>query len=285
MMPPMKTSAATPSPVAVPADSSFAQGADVSGHLRAFDEYARVYRTGEAGHDFHLDLKAGHSMNVLRHARAISLAESVFSDNPVLARALLLAALYHDLGRFEQFTRFGTFSDKLSVNHGRLSARELRRTGLLDGESPHARRLVLASVALHNRFALPSGLSPDFRAVAGAVRDADKLDIMRIMASHLTGKADADPVVVLNVKPSDEASPAILAAVMERRLALYTDMATTTDFALLVCAWIYDLNFAWSRRAAARSEYLAAIVASLPRTPALSGFFARYEKDLARHAG
>lgn len=261
-----------------------AGSADISGHVRAFEDYARAYRTGEAGHDFHLDLKAGHSMNVLRHARDMAAAERVFADDPVLARAFLLCALYHDLGRFEQFARFGTFNDKTSVNHGRLSARELLRTGLLKGESARVRRLVLAGAALHNRFALPAGLTQDFRAVAGAVRDADKLDIMRIMASHLTSGADADPVVLLHVKSSAEASPAVLAAVMARRPALYTDMATTTDFALLVCAWIYDLNYPWSRRAAARSEHLAAIVDSLPRTPELGGFFTQYEKDLACHA-
>ena len=258
--------------------------ADMAEHVRAFETYAAAYRTGNPDHDFHLDLKQAHSMNVFRYACRIAGAEDLFRNDADCARALRLAGLYHDFGRFEQYTRYGTFNDKLSINHGHISVREVKRTGVLDGESNRVRSLAMAGIILHNRFALPRGLTPDFLAVVKAVRDADKLDIMRVMAAHLTGKVVADPVVVLNVKPSPEVSQAVLAAVMERRLARYVDMATTTDFALLVCGWLYDLNFAWSRRMAARSEHLAELYASLPRTPELAVFFTQFDRDMAIHA-
>ncbi len=265
-------------------DAPASSPASLDAHAEAFREYGRSYYTGEAGHDFHLDLKAEHSRNVFGHASALSVAEESFAASPVRCRALLLAALYHDLGRFRQYHAYGTFSDKLSVNHAHLAVRELKRLGLLDAEDARIRSLALAGIALHNRFALPRSLDPDARMVTEAVRDADKLDIMRVMAGHLTAGTPVDPVIALNVVASREVTPAILRSVMARKLGLYTDMRTTTDFKLLVCGWLYDLNYAWSRKKAVRQGHLAALFASLPQTGDLLPFLAQYEKDMAEYA-
>ena len=253
-------------------------------HARAFREYAGSFYTGEPDHDFHLDLKAEHSRNVLGHACRIANAEDAFLADPFRRRALLLAALYHDFGRFKQYDQYRTFSDPQSVNHAHLAVREVKRLRLLDEEGPRIRHLVLVGIALHNRFAVPAGMDVDARLVANAVRDADKLDIMRVMAAHLTAEGPVDPVVALHVKASPDVSPAILSAVLERRLGVYADMATTTDFKILVCGWLYDLNYPFSRKAAVRDGHLASLLDSLPATAALADFKARYREDLTAHA-
>lgn len=254
---------------------------DMEPHCRAFAAYARSFYSGGAEHDFHLDLKVEHSRKVFAHARGIADAEEFFLADQGCGRALLLAALYHDFGRFKQYDRYGTFSDARSVNHAHLAVREVKRLRLLDGEEPRVRRLALAGIVLHNRFAVPPAMDADALAVANAVRDADKLDIMRVMAAHLTGEGPADPVVVLNTAASPRVSPAVLDAFRNRRLGLYSDMGTTTDFKLLVCGWLYDLNYGFSRRTAAREGYLAAILESLPDSDELAPYVASYRKDLA----
>ncbi|SBV90936.1 Metal-dependent phosphohydrolase HD region [uncultured delta proteobacterium] len=257
---------------------------DMEPHFRAFSEYARSFYSGEADHDFHLDLKAEHSRNVFAHARGIADGEEFFLADHGRRSALLLAALYHDLGRFRQYDAYGTFSDAQSVNHAHLSVREMKRLRLLDGEDERVRGLALAGIVLHNRFAVPRSMDADALAVAKAVRDADKLDILRVMAAHLTGEGPVDPVVALGTVASPRVSPAVLAAFSERRLGFYGDMATTTDFKLLVCGWLYDLNYAFSRKTAAGEGYLAAILESLPDTDELAPHVAAYRKDLAAHA-
>ena len=256
----------------------------LTAQIRAFGAYARTFYTGAAEHDFHLELKAEHSRNVLGHACAIAAAEDVFRADAVRCRALLLAALYHDFGRFRQYDSYGTFRDAQSVNHAHMAVREVKRLRLLEGEAPRVRRLALAGIVLHNRFSVPAAMDADARLVADAVRDADKLDIMRVMAAHLTGEGPVDPVIALHAAPSPEASPAILEAVMARRLGAYADLATTTDFKLLVCGWLYDLNFPFSRQTAAAAGHLAALLASLPATPQLAAFRSRFQKDLTAHA-
>ena len=252
-------------------------------HFDQFITYADTFYVGEPDHDFHLDLKAEHSRNVFSYACALACEERIFNADRILARAQLLAALYHDLGRFPQYHRFRTFNDTASVNHARLSAHEVKCRGFLDRETSRVRRLALAGIVMHNRFAVPSGMNSDALVVIRAVRDTDKLDIMRIMANHLTVAGVVDPVIALNTTDSPEATPAVLDAVMAGRLGLYTDMVTITDFKLLVCGWLYDLNYAWSRRAAASQGHLAALVASLPETEQLGPFIRRFRKDLTSY--
>ncbi len=257
---------------------------DMDRHFHRFAAYTESFYTGEANHDFHLDLKAEHSRNVFSHACALARAERVFIADSTLARASLLAARYHDVGRFPQHHRFGTFRDPVSVNHARLSAHEVKRTGFLDQEKSRVRRLALAGIVMHNRFSLPLEMNDDALAVVRAVRDADKLDIMRIMAEYLTAPGVVDSVIALNTVDSPEAAPAILEAVMAGRLGSYADTVTTTDFKLLVCGWLYDLNYAWSRRAAAAQGHLAALAASLPETEQLRPFVGRFSEDLTAYA-
>lgn len=253
----------------------------MTGHYLAFTAYAREFYTGSAEDGFRLDLKAEHSRNVFCHACGLAHEESVFAASPKLSRALLLAGLYHDLGRFPQYARYKTFADPVSVNHARLSALECKRHNLLAGEEKRVRSLALAAILLHNRFALPAA-DPDAIIITKALRDADKLDIMRVMAEHLRGDSP-DAVVALGVAKSPAVTPAVLAAVRERRLAAYADMATTTDFALLVCGWLYDLNFSWSRETAVGSGHLTALFASLPESAELAPFKAQFQEDMARY--
>lgn len=248
-------------------------------HYDTFMRYARTFYTGKPDHDAHLSLKVTHSHNVFCDACAIAEAEAAFTASPELTRALALAGLYHDFGRFMQYARYKTFSDASSVNHARLAVHEAKLYGVLQGEEKRVRNLALTAVLLHNRFAVPPRLNKDALAVANAVRDADKLDIMRIMSNHFTNIGPMDSVVTLSVKDSPEVSPVLLQSLMERRTGLYSDLRTTTDFKLLICTWYYDLNYAFSRKTALAEEYLRALFESLPVSDALVPFKERFMKD------
>lgn len=253
-------------------------------HYASFMRYARTFYTGKPEHDMLIALKVEHSRNVFCQACAIAETEAVFAASPQRERALVLAGLYHDFGRFMQYSRYRTFDDAHSVNHARLAVHEAKRHGVLQGEERRVRHLALAAVLLHNRFAVPPRLDKDALKVTNALRDADKLDILRIMAAHLAGGRTADSVVVLGTRDSAEVSPRILSALSERRLCAYTDLRTTTDFKLLLCLWFYDLNYAFSRRRAVAEGYLQGIFASLPERDDLKAFKARFARDLADNA-
>ena len=263
---------------------SVLQSSGLGARYAAFMEYAGSFYSGKAGQDEHLDLKIEHTRNVILLAHSLAEEEREFLADPERSRALFLAALFHDFGRFPQYARYGTFSDPRSVNHARLAVRELKRQALLQEESTRVRHLALSAVLFHNRFAVPENLSADFLAVALAVRDADKLDILRVMAADMLGDRPADPVIVLDAVDSPEITPAILEAVMERRPGSHADVCTTTDLKLLLCGWLYALHYGWSRRAAVARGHLRALAGSLPdNAPAIRAFTAQYDKDLSEY--
>lgn len=235
----------------------------------AFLIYARSWCIGEAEHDRHLELKIEHSFHVYDHARALAASESALTGR-VLTRALSLAALFHDVARFEQYARYKSFADDLSFNHGAMGAKILMRQGFLDGEDKEIRRLALRAVALHNRRALPGGLPEDLRLVLLALRDADKLDILRVMEEQLKPGATGNGVVLLHLQEEPGSySPSVLQALEEGRCANYRDMRYYNDFRILLCTWLFDLHFSASLRIVTEQGSLDAIIDGVAGLPEL----------------
>lgn len=236
--------------------------ADIRAHEDWFAAYAQRQYARCAGDAAPLRLKRDHTFAVLGHARRI-VAEDV--PDPLTARACLLAALYHDVARFEQYLRYATFKDRDSRNHGLWGAAILKREGCLDGENPSVRRLARAAVALHNRYALPPRLPAEVARVAQVVRDADKLDILRVMDEHLSGPRPYCPTVVLGL-PDDpgRVSDIVLADALAGRVAAYADLTSVNDFRVLLGTWLHDMHFSCSRRLFAASAHAVRLIAGLP---------------------
>ena len=236
---------------------------DIAVHEDWFAAYAAQERTREQGDTSPMDLKIAHTRAVLANARNM-VANEAFP--PPLSRSCLLAALYHDVGRFEQYLQYHTFRDKESCNHGQMGVRILKKEQCLAAEHPTVRRLVLAAVGMHNRFALPAHIPNGIALVTNVVRDADKLDILRIMDAHLNGPGPYNPTVVLQ-QPDDPtiAGEGILAAVREQRVAAYADLRCVNDFRLLLGTWFYDLHFPSARRQFLQDGHAMALLCGLPQ--------------------
>jgi hypothetical protein len=239
----------------------------MEGHRAAFLEYAGRFFSGDTEKDRYLQLKVNHTFRVCRHAGVLA-AEEV--RDAAVGRALPLAALYHDSARFEQLKLWNTFSDALSFNHGLRGAAIVKEQGFLNGEDRDVRRITIAAVALHNRFALPETVKGKLRLTLDALRDADKVDILHIMTEQLGPDNVADNTVLLHLKDDPGAcSPAILAALREKRTARYMDMRSFNDFRVLLCTWLFELRFAASLRAVREGGCFDVILDGLDRLPAV----------------
>jgi hypothetical protein len=197
-----------------------------------------------------------------------------------------LGALFHDVGRFPQYARYGTFNDRISVDHGRMSVNVLRESGVLDSLPDRDRRVVLASVFLHNKPSLPEHLHFRLKCVVRILRDADKLDIFKVILPHLSPDAPENDVITLAVKPHPTAyTPKILERLRQRKPVRYEDMAWMNDLKLMLCGWIYDFNFDVARQLVGERRYLERLFETLPRTPEFVELAGRLEEDLRRAVG
>lgn len=252
---------------------------NISEHETWIRDFVRRRIQQASGDRQPLDLKLRHTFRVLDNARRIIAGAGVTGD---MARAAGLAALYHDIARFDQYLRFGTFRDALSRNHGAWGVQIIKREKRLASETHYVRRLALIGVCFHNRLSLPDELNGNQSIVCNIVRDADKLDILRVMHEHLSAPGPYNPTVVLSL-PDDPAlvSDAVINAALAGRGAAYHELASVNDFRLLLGTWYYALNFPASRSLFRAAGYGAELVRSLP----VNGAYARAREKILRDIG
>ena len=155
----------------------------VSDIHRLYGEYVNGYRVdGELPPM--MALKLHHTDMVVANAKAIIEGEGMDAET---AEVCELAALLHDTGRYEQLRRYNTFRDSDSVDHAVFSHDIVREKGWLGGH-PH-KDAILNAVLFHNRRDVPDGLDPLTFAAAHCTRDADKLDIFRVLEDRVENTA------------------------------------------------------------------------------------------------
>ena len=229
-------------------------------HFEWFQGFVREYEA-RAADPGPIRLKEEHTRNVHQLGKSIAHALELPS---ALRRAAELAALYHDVGRFPQYVRWGTFRDADSTDHGRLGSRMLREHGVLASEDPRIARLVVCAVLLHNRKRLPGDLPWDVGVVTRIVRDADKLDIMRVMIEHFSAD-ERDPMVTLHVAEHPTAySGHVLEAALSGAEPDYDTLRWSNDFKILLLHWGFNLTFAASGAIMLRSGLVDELLDLLP---------------------
>jgi len=210
-----------------------------------FRAFVDRFLTGEAKDVQRVTLKREHSLKVLAEARMLTGTLGLMRE---LAGLVHVAALFHDTGRFPQYAAFKTFRDAVSVNHGRLGVATLRREGLIADMPRPARALIYGAIVMHNRFALPAAVAAvpnaPLAVAAHVVRDADKLDILRVMADHFEAGGQGDEVVTMGLpdRPGDY-TDVFAEALMREQVARYTDMRCVNDMRLLLISWVYGFHF------------------------------------------
>jgi hypothetical protein len=247
-----------------------------------FEAYAQNFKRGDPEYDRNIDVKLDHSRRVHGEAERILASLNRAGDWTRNAR---LAALFHDVGRFEQYARWQTFVDRDSANHAVLSARVLIEQKVLAALTAADRRVILPAVALHNRIELPEGLPQAVDAAVRVVRDADKIDIFRVLLEHFRPGGSKNDVVTLGlIRDSEAFSPSVLDRVGQGRAVNYQDLVYVNDFKLLLLSWIPRLNFPPSAERFIEQDYLAGLAAVLPPHPEIAALISRLDHDLKQFA-
>lgn len=235
---------------------------NIDAHKKWFEDYVADKMKQAKGDAEPMRIKLVHSGNVLANAEGIAREEAF---GPDLARACALAALYHDISRFDQYLLYNTFKDKDSRNHGAWSVQIVKREKRLADEPNDRRLLVQTAICMHNRLAVPKAVSGAALPACRAVRDSDKLDIIRVMDEHLSAQKPYNPTVVLGLPDDpDLASAQAIKDAMSGRSASYGDLLSVNDFRLLLGTWLFSMNFASSRKMFKKAGHAERIVAALP---------------------
>ena len=221
----------------------------------------QAYTSGYDLNDSMIRHKAEHTRRVAENCERI--AESLGMDSGCAGFAWFLGLL-HDIGRFEQVRRYGTFVDAVSVDHAEFGADLLFRENLISrfpAEGLPEDRLVLLETAirLHNKLTLPDGLDGNTRRFCEIIRDADKTDIFRVVA-ELPFEQRIGPSRGL-IAEGDEASGAVMECVLQHRCIPRAIRRTRFEGRIAHCCLAFELVFPESRRIVREQGFLNRLLA------------------------
>jgi putative nucleotidyltransferase with HDIG domain len=230
-------------------------------HVKTLTDFANSHLDGSDDDQF-ITLKLEHSLKVLQNAELILAGENMAGDEADLCR---LAALYHDIGRFPQFKKYKTFIDQESVNHARLGVLTLRSLPLPGALPASHLKIVRLAVALHNAKTIRPTVPAALITPVMVVRDADKLDIFRVILEHLANDPPPNSAVTHGlVNEPGKYSEAVYQSVMNAGMCDYRDMRYVNDFKLLLISWLYSMRYATSLGLAKTRSYPEQIFSLLP---------------------
>lgn len=183
-----------------------------------------------------LQLKLDHTRGVVADARRIMAGEAWPEAARVGGEA---CALLHDTGRYSQLLEYGTFQDAKSIDHAVRGVEVIESLGWLEGLDSAVRKRVLTAVALHNKKEVPAALDGEAAALCHLVRDADKLDIFRVMEESVAdGSLERNPEIAWGLQVRGAPSPEVVEAVSAGRPVSYAWVRTLSDFVLIQVGWL-----------------------------------------------
>ena len=190
--------------------------------------------------------KAVHSHKVAEIAERI--ARSLGQEE--LVDFAWLLGLLHDIGRFEQVKQYGTFADSQSVDHAELGADILFKDGLIEafptGTLPEGwQNTAETAIRQHNKLALSDGLDEYTRTLSNILRDADKVDILRVnVETPMEEIYNVTEEVLLTSGVSDK----VMEQVREHHAVVRSIMETPAEHLIGHIALAFELVYPESRK-------------------------------------
>lgn len=229
-----------------------------------FKEYVNGFASDDQDVQENIDLKKNHTLRVCNAILDIGNSIDLNEEEMNIAEA---CALLHDIGRFEQYRRYGTFADSKSENHAALGVRIIREHGFLNNFAPEAQKIIIRAVGCHNMFSIPDKNNRDWILFLKLVRDADKVDILYVVTEYYKNSVSgSNKVLELHLPDTDIISENIYAPLAKGQIALVENLCSLNDFKLYQMGWIYDMNFSRSLQIVRERGYLEMIRDALPKS-------------------
>ncbi len=228
-----------------------------------FFNYVKAFYSEDAFIHKNVLLKEHHTQRVVAEAVSLCNALHLSDAQQLTAKA---AALLHDIGRFEQFTQFKTFNDRFSLDHAELGIEIIEKNRLLDDAASSERSCIIDAVRYHNKWRYPQDLDAETTLVVKITRDADKIDIYRVVTENATANTflkDADT----SENSHHAYDENLVNAVLNDENIDSTFVKTRIDLTLLKLSWIYDINYAHSFRLIKERRFIEKLIEPLPHEP------------------
>lgn len=191
-----------------------------------------------------------HSLRVMEISKQIAERLGLSQEEIELAT---LIGLLHDIARFEQYTKYKTFRDLESIDHGDLGAEILQKDIRKYIEPNQYDDIIIKAVKNHNKYKIEDELTEKDKLFAKIVRDADKIDIFY------------ESVVMFWKGKEEQVEESIISKVTTEQFwnlvqIKKTKNDTAIDNVIRVIAFIFDMNFKPSFQILKEEDYINKIL-------------------------
>ena len=226
--------------------------------MDTFADYVKAYNA----EDPKIKLKIEHTYRVAALCERIARSEGLSGNDLDLA---WLTGMLHDVGRFEQIRRYGTFNDAISIDHAVCGLEVLFKEGRIrdyvaEGEDD----LIYTAIKNHNEYRIPQELDDREYLYVNILRDADKIDILKV-------NCDFAPEDIYDVSSerlrTEEVSEAVMQAAAEHHTILKAIRQTAVDNLIGHISLSFELVYDESVRILLSQGYLEKLLAFESQNP------------------
>lgn len=220
-------------------------------HVRTiFSEYVSHYNS----QDEKVKLKIDHTYRVAELCDKIAKSLDLNEEDVDLA---WLCGMLHDIGRFEQIKNYGTFIDADSVDHALYGAEILFDEGkiqdYIDKPSEDSCAFLRKVISCHSAYRVPKEYDERTRMFADILRDADKIDILKV-------NVEVPLEEIYNITTEElmyaEVTKEVMESFSEERAILRTLKKTPVDHVVGHISLVYELVYPLSIRIVSEQGYL-----------------------------
>ncbi len=271
---------------------------------KTFQEYTDRYDSANPKIKFKID----HTYRVANLCEQIAQSLELSAAEVDLA---WLSGMLHDVGRFEQLRRYNTFSDAQSIDHARFAVELLYDEGLIAdyvpeisttelvadartwrsmggaNESPTAQsedmplsdilQTLRIAIGEHSAYRIQKGLDERTRMFCQILRDADKVDIFRVIC-------DTPMEEVYGFQTKDilcsAITPEVMQAFYEHHAVLRKLKKCPADYIVAHGSLTFELVYPESLRIAKEQGYLKQMMSFQSENPDTAEIFEDLRKDL-----
>ncbi|WP_167613475.1 HD domain-containing protein [Maribellus sediminis] len=208
-------------------------------------------------------IKYDHSIRVAELCFSLALKLGWTEEQQSLAYC---TGLFHDIGRFSQLLEFDTFHDSKSVDHAEYSVKVLSEEAYLAAFTEEQQTAILEAIRYHNKRELPRELSASGAELAKLLRDADKLDILKVLTDYYTQpRSTPNHTLTWEMPAGTAVTKAVAKQVLAGELVNKELVANQMDIKIMQLSWVFDLNFKPSFKLLMEKRFTEKIYGTLPK--------------------
>ena len=201
---------------------------------KIFEQYIKQFKDEKNSDKY--NWKIEHSYRVAKICHEIALKEG---DTPEEVRLATICGLFHDIGRFSQISKYNSYNDHTTKDHGVIGYNILSNERLLEKVLyPEDEIILMDSTLNHNQYQIASSVDSYTSHFCKIVRDADKIDILRgMIEGNIHYKSNNHPI-----------SYYVKEDIINNQLVNWKHIKGDNDHLAECFSFAFDINFETSKK-------------------------------------